>query len=78
VAFGVFALSFVGLGLVGSGVGAEVIQAAFPGADVVVRENLFGRLMAGGYFGYFIFLWIYTGLGLERTRPLPQRVSGHP
>jgi len=77
VAFGVFVLSFIGLGLVGSGVSAEVIEATFPGADVTTWENLFGRLMVGGYFGYFIFLRFYTGPGLERTRPVPLRVSRH-
>lgn len=27
------------------------------------------------YFGYFVFLWVYTGLGLERTKPVPERVT---
>ena len=47
-------------------------------ADVTAWENIFGRLMVGGYFGFFVFLWVYTRFGFERTRPTPRRVSSHP
>ncbi|TPG47524.1 cytochrome bc complex cytochrome b subunit [Rhodanobacter glycinis] len=77
VALGVLVCSFLGLGLVGAGVTAEVIPAWFPGADVTTLENVFGRSMVTGYFGFFIFLWLYTRLGLERPRPVPERVKAH-
>ncbi|TPG11624.1 cytochrome bc complex cytochrome b subunit [Rhodanobacter glycinis] len=77
VALGVLVCSFLGLGLVGAGVTAEVTPAWFPGADVTTLENVFGRSMVTGYFGFFIFLWLYTRLGLERPRPVPERVKAH-
>jgi len=75
LALAVFVASFLGLGAVGAGVTAEVVARWFPGADVTSWENAFGRLMTAGYFGFFVFLWIYTRYGLERTRPLPPRVT---
>lgn len=27
------------------------------------------------YFGFFVFLWIYTFFGFEKTKPVPDRVS---
>ena len=77
MALGVLVCSFLGLGLVGAGVTAEVIPAWFPGVDVTTWENVFGRLMVAGYFGFFVFLWIYTRFGLERPRPVPERVKPH-
>ena len=53
---------------------AELIQSWFPHADVTVWDNAFGRLMVSGYFGYFGFLWVYTRFGLEKTRPVPDRL----
>ncbi len=70
-------LHILGLGLVGAGVTAEAIPAWFSGTDVTTRENAFGRSMLTGYFGFFAFLWICTRFGLERPRPLPQRVKPH-
>jgi ubiquinol-cytochrome c reductase cytochrome b subunit len=75
VALGVLVCSFLGLGMVGAGVTAEVIPAWFPAADATAWENAFGRLMVAGYFGFFAFLWAYTRFGLERTRPVPGRVT---
>ncbi len=75
VALGILVCSFLGLGLVGAGVTAEVIPAWFPGADVTTWENVFGRLMMMGYFGFFAFLWLYTRFGLERPKPVPARVK---
>jgi ubiquinol-cytochrome c reductase cytochrome b subunit len=74
VALAVFVCSFLGLGLSGAGVTAELIQSWFPHADVTVWDNAFGRLMVLGYFGFFGFLWIYTRFGLEKTRPVPDRL----
>ncbi|MCX7512255.1 cytochrome b [Frateuria hangzhouensis] len=77
VALIVLVCSFLGLGLVGAGVTAQVIPAWFPGAEVTTWENAFGRLMVLGYFGFFAFLWIYTRFGFEKPKPVPQRVSSH-
>jgi ubiquinol-cytochrome c reductase cytochrome b subunit len=77
VALMLFALSFILLGAVGAGVTAEVIPAWFGNVDVTVWENTFGRLMTLLYFGYFVFLWFYTRLGWEKTRPVPERVTTH-
>jgi ubiquinol-cytochrome c reductase cytochrome b subunit len=26
------------------------------------------------YFGFFVFMWCYTHLGWEKTKPVPERV----
>ncbi len=77
VALGLFVLSFVMLGAVGSGVTAEVIPAWFGNIDVTFWENLFGRVMTIIYFGFFVFLWAYTTFGWETTKPVPDRVTTH-
>ncbi|EIL90302.1 cytochrome b subunit of the bc complex [Rhodanobacter fulvus Jip2] len=77
IALGVLVCAFVGLGLVGAGVTAELIPAWFPGADITTWENAFGRLMVAAYFGFFVFLWIYTRFGFERPKPVPERVTAH-
>jgi ubiquinol-cytochrome c reductase cytochrome b subunit len=75
IALGLFAFSFIALGAVGAGVVAEVIPAWFGShIDVTFWENSFGRLMTLIYFGYFVFLWIYTRGGREKTKPVPERV----
>ncbi|RZZ85614.1 cytochrome b [Pseudoxanthomonas winnipegensis] len=65
IALGIFAFSFVYLGKIGSG----------PGTDIT--ETYIGRVLTCCYFGFFIFLWVYTFFGLERTKPVPDRVSSH-
>lgn len=65
IALGVFAFSFIYLGKIGSG----------PGTDIM--ETYIGRVLTCCYFGFFIFLWVYTFFGLERTKPVPERVSTH-
>jgi ubiquinol-cytochrome c reductase cytochrome b subunit len=65
IALGIFAFSFVYLGKIGSG----------PGTDQM--ETYIGRVLTLCYFGFFIFLWVYTFFGLERTKPVPERVSSH-
>jgi ubiquinol-cytochrome c reductase cytochrome b subunit len=76
-ALGLFAVSFISLGAVGAGVVAEVIPEWFGDVDVTVWENAFGRVMTLIYFGYFVFLWLYTHLGWEKTKPVPERVTTH-
>jgi ubiquinol-cytochrome c reductase cytochrome b subunit len=76
VALGLFAVSFVGLGLVGAGVTVQWIPRLFgASADVTAIENAFGRFWTAVYFGFFLFSFIYTRFGFERTRPVPARVA---
>jgi len=63
-----------GAGAVGAGVVAEVIPAWFGNVDVTFWENSFGRLWTLVYFGFFVFMWVYTRGGREKTRPVPERV----
>lgn len=78
VALTLFVLSFFGLVLIGTDSTAELIPMLFgAGADVTALENLFGRLMTLIYFGFFVFLWLYTHLGWEKTKPVPERVTTH-
>ncbi|MFT3756137.1 MAG: cytochrome bc complex cytochrome b subunit [Pseudoxanthomonas sp.] len=65
IALAVFAISFVWLGKIGNG----------PGTDIV--ETYIGRVLTVLYFGYFIFLWVYTKFGFEKTRAVPDRVTMH-
>ncbi len=65
VALGIFALSFVWLGKIGGG----------PGTDPV--ETQIGRLLTVLYFGYFVFLFVYTHFGFEKSKPVPDRVTTH-
>ncbi|MDN5924099.1 MAG: cytochrome b, partial [Xanthomonadales bacterium] len=73
-----FAIAFIGLGLVGAEVVNETIPKLLgPGADVLFWRNVFGRIMTVIYFGFFIFLWAYTYFGVEKTKPVPDRVTTH-
>jgi ubiquinol-cytochrome c reductase cytochrome b subunit len=65
LAIAVFALSFVWLGKIGAG----------PGTDPV--ETQIGRVLTGLYFAFFVFLFVYTHFDLEKTRPVPERVTTH-
>jgi ubiquinol-cytochrome c reductase cytochrome b subunit len=76
VALGVFVVSFVLLGAVGIGAVADILpQLLGAGIDVNQMENWIGRVLLAGYFGFFAFLWVYTGFGIERARPVPERVT---
>jgi ubiquinol-cytochrome c reductase cytochrome b subunit len=78
VALGLFAVSFIMLAAVGAGVSAETIPKWFGAdADVTFIENLFGRFWTLVYFGFFAFIWVYTHFGMEKTRPVPERVTTH-
>ncbi|SFM97472.1 cytochrome b [Dokdonella immobilis] len=65
VALFVLGICFVWLGKIGSG----------PGTDPV--ETIIGRFLTAAYFGFFIFLWVYTAFGFEKTKAVPERVNGH-
>jgi ubiquinol-cytochrome c reductase cytochrome b subunit len=78
IALGVFAVAFFFLGTIGAGKTTEWIPELFgQDADLTFIENAFGRLMTAIYFGYFVFLWVYTYFGFEKTRPVPERVTTH-
>jgi ubiquinol-cytochrome c reductase cytochrome b subunit len=78
VALTLFVLAFFGLVLIGTDSTADLIPMLFgASADVTSIENLFGRVMVLIYFGFFVFLWLYTHLGWEKTKPVPERVTTH-
>ncbi|GFZ94093.1 cytochrome b [Dyella caseinilytica] len=78
VALTLFVLAFFGLVLIGTDSTAELIPMLFGSSvDVTSVENLFGRVMVLIYFGFFVFLWLYTHLGWEKTKPVPERVTTH-
>ncbi|RDS84554.1 cytochrome bc complex cytochrome b subunit [Dyella monticola] len=78
VALTLFVLAFFGLMLIGTDSTAELIPMFFgANVDVTAIENLFGRVMVLIYFGFFVFLWLYTHLGWEKTKPVPERVTTH-
>jgi len=78
MALALFVLAFFGLVLIGTDSTAELIPMMFgASADVTGIENLFGRVMVLIYFGFFVFLWLYTHLGWEKTKPVPERVTTH-
>jgi len=63
VMLGMFALSFLWLGKIGSG----------PGTDIM--ETYIGRALTFFYFMFFITMPIWTKL--DRTKPVPARVTTH-
>jgi len=75
IALFAFAFAFVVLGFVGMGSTSSMIEGIVgPAGNVNAIDNWIGRAMVAVYFGFFAFLWIYTYFGLERTRPVPERV----
>jgi len=78
IALGIFAVAFFFLGTIGAGKTTEWIQELFgANADLTSIENFFGRTLTAIYFGFFIFLWVYTYFGYEKTKPVPERVTTH-
>ena len=75
VALGIFVLAFVGLMLIGSNL-TDVLFPWLFGANINLTKwtMIFGRTMMLAYFGFFVFLGLYTHLGWEKTRPVPERV----
>ncbi|AFC86618.1 cytochrome b [Frateuria aurantia] len=74
-ALALFVLAFLGLGLVGAGLVAKWLAVLAPAVDAGFWELLLGRVLTLMYFGYFLFLGLYTRLGWERPcKPLPERV----
>ena len=78
VALTLFVLAFLGLVMIGT----DYTDVLFPklfGSDIDITawDNAFGRVMTLIYFGFFVFLWLYTHLGWEKTKPVPERVTTH-
>ncbi|WP_290649402.1 cytochrome bc complex cytochrome b subunit [Aquisalimonas sp.] len=62
VALGLFAVGFILLTYLGT-------------QPATAMNVIMSRIGSVIYFGYFIFLFVYTAFGLERTKPLPERVT---
>jgi ubiquinol-cytochrome c reductase cytochrome b subunit len=78
VALTLFVISFLGLAMIGTDLTDEIFPKIFGAKiDITLWDNVFGRLMTAIYFGYFVFLWFYTHLGWEKTKPVPERVTTH-
>ena len=60
---GVFAISFVWLGKIGAGSGTDPV------------ETIIGRVLTFYYFAFFITMPIWTKL--DKTKPVPERVTTH-
>jgi ubiquinol-cytochrome c reductase cytochrome b subunit len=78
VGLAVFVIAFLSLMLIGTDLTDELFPKLF-GADIDLTtwDNVFGRIMTLAYFGFFVFLWLYTHLGWEKTKPVPERVTTH-
>lgn len=78
VALAVFVIAFLCLMMIGMDLTDELFPKIF-GADIDITtwDNVFGRIMTLAYFGFFVFLWLYTHLGWEKTKPVPERVTTH-
>jgi ubiquinol-cytochrome c reductase cytochrome b subunit len=78
VALTLFVLAFFGLVLIGTDFTDELFPKIFGSdIDITAWDNVFGRVMTLIYFGFFVFLWLYTHLGWEKTKPVPERVTMH-
>jgi ubiquinol-cytochrome c reductase cytochrome b subunit len=67
VALALFSVAFIFLSYLGLVQPSEVILG--------VTAMTWAQLCTLIYFGYFVFLFVYTAFGLEKTKPLPQRVT---
>ncbi len=78
VGLAVFVIAFLSLMLIGTDLTDELFPKLF-GADIDLTtwDNVFGRIMTLAYFGFFVFLGLYTHLGWEKTKPVPERVTTH-
>ena len=67
IALGLFTLGFVVLSYLGLQAPSEVYLG--------LTATFWARLFTVVYFGYFVFLFVYTAFGLEQTKPVPERVN---
>jgi len=78
IALTLFTITFVLFGAIGAGKSGEWIPEIFgPTADVSGIDMHFGWMLLAIYFGFFLFLWVYTYFGYEKTKPVPERVTTH-
>lgn len=78
IAITIFAIVFILLGSAGTDVSPSWFAALFgPDAAIGAINLLFMRILVLLYFGFFVFLWVYTFFGLERPKPVPERVTVH-
>ena len=64
---GLFAVAFVIL----SYLGLQAPSNVYFGLTV----TLWAQIWTAVYFGFFIFLFVYTAFGFEKTKPVPERVT---
>jgi ubiquinol-cytochrome c reductase cytochrome b subunit len=77
IAIAIFAISFVLLGSAGTDVSPSWFAAVFGSNAPIDQMNLlYMRILTVLYFGWFLFLWVYTFFGLEQTKPVPERTTG--
>ncbi len=62
IALTLFVIAFILLGYLG-------LQQPTP------VKTLLAQIGTATYFGFFIFLWLYTFFGWEKTKPVPERVT---
>lgn len=78
VALAVFVIAFLSLALIGTDMTDELFPWLFGSdIDLTTWTNVFGRIMTLAYFGFFLFLGLYTRLGWEKTKAVPDRVTTH-
>ncbi|HEX7348542.1 MAG TPA: cytochrome bc complex cytochrome b subunit [Rhodanobacteraceae bacterium] len=79
IAITVFAIVFLLLGAIGADLTQGWIMGIFGvgAASAVSIEAMFGRTLVVLYFLFFVFLWVYTFFGLEKAKPVPERVTTH-
>ena len=78
VALAIFVIAFFSLALIGTD-STDVLFPKLFGShiDINTWNNVFGRIMTVVYFGFFVFLWLYTHLGWEKTKRVLDRVTTH-
>lgn len=67
IALGLFAAAFVILSYLGLKAPSDII--------VGLTVTVWAQIWTAVYFGFFVFLYVYTAFGFERTKPVPERVT---
>lgn len=67
IALGLFAVAFIIL----SYLGIQEASDLYFGLTV----TRWSQIWTAVYFGFFVFLFVYTAFGFERTKPVPERVT---